>query len=147
MNQNQEEEFKQREEEERQALEEYARKAIEEDEQKTTTVKEALKITEAESVETPIQEKLYELYYEQKLSLQKIGVLYGKPREYIHRRMRKYGFKTRTRPEAWKHRGSDDVYEINEAFFHNWSKEMAYILGFILTDGNISDDNNQVGRL
>ena len=53
----QEEEFKQREEEERQALEEYARKAIEEDEQKTTTVKEALKITEAESVETPIQEK------------------------------------------------------------------------------------------
>jgi len=53
----QEEEFKQREEEERQALEEYARKAIEEDEQKTTTVTEALKITEAESVETPIQEK------------------------------------------------------------------------------------------
>lgn len=91
------------------------------------------------------KEKLYELYYEQKLSLQKIGELYGKPREYIHRRMIKYGFKTRSRPEAWKHRGTDDVYEINEDFFHNWSKEMAYILGFILTDGNISDDNNQVG--
>jgi predicted DNA-binding protein YlxM (UPF0122 family)/DNA-binding transcriptional regulator WhiA len=90
------------------------------------------------------KEKLYELYYKQKLSLQKIGDLYGKPREYIHRRMIKYGFERRTRPEAWEHRGSDDVYEINENLFHNWSKEMAYILGFILTDGSISDDNNQV---
>jgi predicted DNA-binding protein YlxM (UPF0122 family) len=51
------------------------------------------------------KDKLYELYYEQKLSLQKIGELYGKPREYIYRWMRKYGFKTRTRSEAWKHRG------------------------------------------
>ncbi len=47
-------------------------------------------------VEIP-KEKLYELYYKQKLSLQKIGKLYGKPREYIHRRMRIYGFKARTR--------------------------------------------------
>ena len=109
-----------------------------------TRIKEHSSGYKIKKIDIP-KEKLYELYYEQKLSLQKIGVLYGKPREYIHRRMRKYGFKTRTRPEAWKHRGSDDVYEINEAFFHNWSKEMAYILGFILTDGNISDDNNQVG--
>ena len=90
------------------------------------------------------KEKLYELYYEQKLSLQKIGELYGKPREYIHRRMKKYGFKARTRPEAWKHRGTDDVYEINEDFFHNWSKEMAYILGLILTDGNIGTEDDRI---
>jgi hypothetical protein len=81
------------------------------------------------------KEKLYELYYEQKLSLQKIGKLYGKDREDIHRRMKKYGFKSRTRSDAWKHRGTKDVYKINEDFFHIWSKEMAYILGFILTDG------------
>ncbi len=90
------------------------------------------------------KEKLHELYYEQKLSLQKIGELYGKPREYIHRRMIKYGFKARTRSEAWKHRGTDDVYEINEDFFHNWSKEMAYILGLILTDGNIGTDDDRI---
>jgi len=90
------------------------------------------------------KEKLYELYYEQKLSLQKIGELYGKPREYIYRWMRKYGFKTRTRPEAWKHRGTDDVYEINEKFFDNWSDRMAYVLGLILTDGNIGTDDNRI---
>ncbi len=50
------EEFKKREEAERQALEEYSRKAREEDEQKTTTVEEALKMPESESVETPIEE-------------------------------------------------------------------------------------------
>ena len=49
-------EFKKREEEEKQALEEYARKAGE-DEQTTVTVEEALKMSEAESVETPIQEE------------------------------------------------------------------------------------------
>ena len=76
--------------------------------------------------------------------MQKIGELYGKPREYIHRRMIKYGFKTRSRSEAWKHRGTDDVYEINEDFFHNWSKEMSYILGLILTDGNIGTDDNRI---
>jgi predicted DNA-binding protein YlxM (UPF0122 family) len=90
------------------------------------------------------KEKLYELYYEQKLSLQKIGELYGKPREYIHRWMKKYGFKTRTRSAAWRHRGTDNVYEVDEDFFHNWSKEMAYILGLILTDGNIGTDDDKI---
>jgi predicted DNA-binding protein YlxM (UPF0122 family) len=90
------------------------------------------------------KEKLYELYYKQKLSLQKIGKLYGKPKEYIHRRMRIYGFKSRTKSEAWKHRGTEDIYKINENFFHHWSKEMAYVLGLLLTDGNIGTDNAQV---
>ena len=90
------------------------------------------------------KDKLYELYYEKEMSLQKIGELYGKPREYIHRRMKKYGFKTRTRSEAWKHRSTGNVYEINRDFFHNWTNEMAYVLGFILTDGNISDDDDSV---
>ena len=51
------EEFKKREEEERKALEEFARKAREEQEEITTTVEEALKMTEAESIDTPIQEE------------------------------------------------------------------------------------------
>ena len=47
------EEFKQREKEEQKALEEYARKAREED--ISTTVEEALKMHESESVQTPIE--------------------------------------------------------------------------------------------
>ncbi len=90
------------------------------------------------------KEKLYELYYEQKLSLQKIGKLYGKPREYIHRWMRIYGFESRTRSKAWEHRDTEDLYRINENFFHHWLKEMAYVLGLILTDGNIDADSNQI---
>jgi DNA-binding transcriptional regulator WhiA len=58
--------------------------------------------------------------------------------------MIKYGFKRRTRPEAWKHRGKDELYEINEKFFNSWTNEMAYVLGFILTDGSISDNDNSV---
>ncbi len=90
------------------------------------------------------KEKLYELYYEQKLSLQKIGKLYGKPREYIHRRMNIYGFKSRTKSDAWKHRGTEDMYKINENFFDNWTNKMAYVLGIILTDGNVGTDNGHI---
>lgn len=32
-------------------------------------------------------------------------------------------------------------YIINQTFFDDWSSDMAYILGFIITDGCISDDN------
>ncbi len=105
--------------------------------------KEKPKGYKIENINLP-KEKLYELYYEQKLSLQKIGELYGKDKEYIHRRMRKYGFTSRTRSEAWKHRGTVDVYKINENFFHNWSKEMAYVLGIILTDGNVGTGNGSI---
>tara|TARA_B100001057_G_scaffold225163_1_gene225445 strand:+ start:4358 stop:6415 length:2058 start_codon:yes stop_codon:yes gene_type:complete len=50
------EEFQKREQEELAALQEYARKAMEEN-ATTVTVEEALKMSEAESVETPIQEE------------------------------------------------------------------------------------------
>jgi len=50
------EEFKKREQEELAALQEYSRKAMEEN-ATTVTVEEALKMSEAESVETPIQEE------------------------------------------------------------------------------------------
>ena len=33
------------------------------------------------------------------------------------------------------------TYKINHTFFDTWSSEMAYILGFIITDGCISDNN------
>jgi predicted DNA-binding protein YlxM (UPF0122 family) len=90
------------------------------------------------------KEKLYELYYEQKLSLQKIGKLYGKDKEYIHRWMRIYGFKSRTKSDAWRYRVTEDMYKINEKFFDNWTNKMAYVLGIILTDGNVATNNGCV---
>ncbi len=90
------------------------------------------------------KEKLYELYYKQKLSLQKIGKLYGKPREYIHRWMRIYGFKSRTQLDAWRLRGTKDMYKINKNFFDYWSNEMSYVLGIILTDGKVGTDNGHI---
>ena len=56
--------------------------------------------------------------------------------------MRKYGFKTRTKPEAWKHRGVK--YKINEKFFDSWTNKMAYVLGIILTDGNIAKNSGLI---
>ena len=76
--------------------------------------------------------------------MHKIGELCGVERFHVFRLMRIYGFKSRTRSEAWKHRGTEDVYKINENFFHHWSKEMAYVLGLILTDGNIGTDDNRI---
>lgn len=37
-----------------------------------------------------------------------------------------------------KRTGRKSVYEINTNFFKVWSSDMAYVLGFILTDGNIA---------
>jgi len=51
------EEFKKREQEEKENLERISREAKEEEEAKVTTVEEALKMPESESVETPIQEE------------------------------------------------------------------------------------------
>ncbi len=58
--------------------------------------------------------------------------------------MRIYGFKSRTKSDAWKHRGTEGKYKINEKFFDNWTNEMAYVLGIILTDGNVGTDNGRI---
>ncbi len=39
-----------------------------------------------------------------------------------------------------------DGYKVNEKFFRSWSSDMAYVLGFILTDGNISGNSVSIAQ-
>src|SRR5699024_1147140 len=39
-----------------------------------------------------------------------------------------------------RRKGCSPIYEIDTDSFKTWSNDMAYVLGFILTDGNISDN-------
>jgi predicted DNA-binding protein YlxM (UPF0122 family) len=90
------------------------------------------------------KEKLKELYYKQNKSLDDIGKEFGCSRPTIMKIMKKYGLIRRTqskaRIEAIK-KGKFETFgyhEINEKFFSEWSAEMAWVLGLLFTDGNIS---------
>ena len=37
-------------------------------------------------------------------------------------------------------------YKVNERFFNDWSSDMAYVLGFILTDGNVSGNTISIAQ-
>ncbi len=115
------------------------------------------------------KEKLIELYVEKQLSLGDIGKLVGTSRSNVHTKLKKYQIPTRDRAESRAialERGKIQYYFINEdgatekkilrkvrfneTFFTRWSKEMAYVLGAIYTDGNLSLDvrqNSQMGTL
>lgn len=89
------------------------------------------------------KEELRKLYLNEKKSLEDIGRMYGVSRVAVWKYCRAERLKRRTRSEARleaQKRGKvpQDYFEINEHFFSKWSKEMAYVLGLILTDGCIS---------
>lgn len=90
------------------------------------------------------KEKLKELYYKQNKSLEDIGKEYGCSRVHISKIMKGHGLIRRTqsvaRIEAIK-KGKFETFEyheINEKIFSEWSPQMAWVLGLLFTDGNIS---------
>ena len=91
------------------------------------------------------KEKLIDLYHHEAKSLQDIANLYNCSRAMIQRLMNGYGLQRRTRSEARKwaiRRGKFkglEYSEMDEKFFTKWSPEMAWILGLIFTDGNLSN--------
>ena len=93
------------------------------------------------------KEKLEELYYERKKSLEDIAQEYGTSRQNILKVMKKHGLIRRTRSTARIEAMNKGKflklmqYEINEKFFSEWSPEMAWALGLFLTDGNINGNN------
>lgn len=89
------------------------------------------------------KEKLLNLYLTKKKSLGDIAKLYSVSRTAIYKKLKKYGLKRRSKSEARleaQKQGKlpQEFFDINENFFNNWSPEMAYVLGLIITDGCIS---------
>ena len=112
------------------------------------------------------KEKLTELYIDKQMSLSDIGRIAGCNRRSVHFHIRKFGIPLRNKAEArtialdkgkFKYSRINDNGEIeektrdkihfNENFFSKWSNEMAYVLGLIYTDGNITDTSIKMGRL
>ena len=98
----------------------------------------------SEITQTLNKEKLGELYITQGKSLEDIANEYGCSRQAIMNRMKKYGLirrgKSKARIEAMK-KGKFErfgYYEINENYFSEWSSGMAWVLGLLFTDGNLS---------
>lgn len=84
------------------------------------------------------RDRLKELYYDQGLSTNEIGKIYGCYGETIGANMNKLGFKLRkigdsSRPNA--------LHNVNTSFFENINNELtAYVLGYTLTDGHVTND-------
>ncbi len=115
------------------------------------------------------KEKLIELYVKKKLSLGDIGKLVGTSRTNVHTKLKQFHIPVRDRVESRAialDNGKIQYYFTNEngatekktlrkvrfnkTFFTRWSKEMAYVLGVIYTDGTLRLDirqNSQMGSL
>jgi len=89
------------------------------------------------------KEELNRLYLVEKRSLEDIARLYGASRVAVWKYCKDEHLTRRNRSEARleaQKRGKvpQSYFDINECFFSNWSREMAYVLGLITTDGCIS---------
>lgn len=90
------------------------------------------------------KEKLINLYLNERKSLGDIAKIYSVSRTAIYKKLKIHGIKQRSKSEARleaqkQNKIPQQFYDINEDFFGIWSREMAYILGLIITDGCISD--------
>lgn len=93
------------------------------------------------------KEKMIILYIKDKKSLGDIGKLYGVSRTAIYDKIKKFDIKQRSKSQARleaQKQGKlpQQYFRINENFFSQWSADMVYILGLIITDGCISKTGN-----
>ena len=103
-----------------------------------------------------LREDLADDYSEKQMSLSDLARKYDCTRQYIHKLLKTYDIKRRTKAAARQialSRGkmvftrTDELgiksrvvlkkININKKFFKSWSSEMAYVLGVIFTDGNL----------
>ncbi|MHC4267591.1 MAG: hypothetical protein ACYSTS_03920, partial [Planctomycetota bacterium] len=87
-------------------------------------------------------EEIKRLYWNDKLSLAKIGERFCVDRAVIFGYMKRYKIQVRNKSQARKlaadeGRLSIDLFEVNDRFFSIWSAKMAWVLGYIFADGNI----------
>ena len=86
---------------------------------------------------------LERLYHEDGLSLEDIAQKYGVTRTAVHRWFKAHGIATRNRSKArilglskGKFEGKSTAV-LHESLFSQWSQPMAYLLGYIFTDGTL----------
>ncbi|MGE8053533.1 LAGLIDADG family homing endonuclease [Bacillus mycoides] len=79
------------------------------------------------------KEELEKLYHENKMNIKQIAKLYRCSYHSIQKYMVLLGIKTRQITEV---RALASPKSVNEHFFSEWSNEVAYILGIIITDGS-----------
>ena len=89
------------------------------------------------------KEELHRLYLQEKKSLEDIARLYGVSRVAVWKYCRAAGITRRSRSEARleAQKGGkvpQGFFHINDNFFSQWSSEMAYVLGLLITDGCLS---------
>lgn len=90
------------------------------------------------------EDKLISLYINDKKSLEDIARLYMVSRTAVFKKLKKYGIAQRSKSDARieaQKQGKlpQQFFDINENFFSNWSADMAYVLGLIITDGCVSE--------
>lgn len=79
------------------------------------------------------EEQFEELFYKENMSYKEIMKSIGFLRDSgtFSRIVRKLGWK--------KEKGKENKYKVNERFFDTWTKESAWVFGWILTDGHVHD--------
>lgn len=90
--------------------------------------------------EEQIDEILYN-YIVLKQGLQTCGKKYGYSQFLVKKLLKERGIQKRNYTEA---KQSQRIYEINDNYFKTQSHNMAYILGFIAADGNVSLKENSI---
>jgi len=91
-------------------------------------------------------DKVIYMYVHQKESMTRIAKIYGCDLVVIKDGLKRYSIKIRDNQEQClidRLSGKRPYNELNERFFDKWNREMAYVLGWIYSDGNIHKKLNQ----
>lgn len=94
------------------------------------------------------RDELGALYHDAKMSLEDIGKKYGVTKVAVFYALRRFGIERRDRSRARIEALSQGKFEgkstaaLNEGLFADWSRPMAYLLGYTFADGNLS----RIGR-
>jgi len=92
-------------------------------------------------MKTLTRDVLYDLYIRQEKSLGDIAEIYQCSRVAVHKRLQKFQLPARTKSQARLIALDKEKFEgkqrknFDEAFFAQWSNEMAWVLGLLFTDG------------